>query len=58
MCMKKYTCMYVARGLMRGNDRATTGQGEDVGCGLGLKYTLIVAAVISKVEIIQQKSKN
>ena len=40
------------------NARATTGRGEGVGYGLGLKYTLIVAAIVSKVEIIQQQSMN
>ena len=29
-----------------------------VGCGLALKYVLIVAAVVSEVEIIQQQSMN
>ena len=37
--------------------RGATCQGEGVGCGLGLKYALIVAAIVSKVEIIQQQSK-
>ena len=40
------------------NGQATTGRGEDVGCGLGLKYLLIVAAVVSESEIIQQQSMN
>ena len=39
------------------NGQATTGQGEGVGCGLGLKYALILAAVVSEVEIIQQQLK-
>ena len=39
------------------NGQAATGLGEGVGCGLALKYTLIVAAIVSKVEIIQQQSK-
>ena len=30
--------------------RATTGRGEGVGCRLGLRYALIVAAVVSEVE--------
>ena len=30
------------------NDQATTGRGEDVGCELGLEYTLIVAAELSR----------
>ena len=34
------------------NGRATTGRGEGVGCGLALKYALIVAAVVSEVEIV------
>ena len=36
-----------------------TGRGEGIGCGLGLKYALqlIVAAVVSEVEFIQQQSK-
>ena len=28
----------------------TMGRGDGVGCGLGLKYALIVAAIVSKVE--------
>jgi len=40
------------------NSRAITGRGEGVGCGLALKYTLIVAGIVSKVEIIQQQLKN
>ena len=40
----------------RYNSRGTTAQGEGVGCGLGLKYVLIVAAVVNEVEIIQQQS--
>ena len=32
------------------NSRATTGRGEGVGCGLDLKYALIVAAAVSEVE--------
>ena len=31
---------------------AATGQGDGVGCRLGSKYTLIVAAIVNKVEII------
>ena len=38
--------------------QAATGLGEGVECGLGLKYTLIVAAIVSEVEIIHQQSKN
>ena len=34
------------------NGQATTGQSEGVGCRLGLKYALNVAAVVSEVEII------
>ena len=30
----------------------TTSRGEGVGCGLGLKYGLIVAGFVSEVEII------
>ena len=40
------------------NSRATTGRDEGVGCRLGLKYALIVAAVVSEVEIQQQQLKN
>ena len=29
-------------------------QGEGVGCGLDLKYALIVAAIVSAVEMLQQ----
>ena len=32
--------------------QAATGRGEGIGCGLGLKYALIVAAIVSEVEII------
>ena len=30
------------------------GRGDGVGCGLGLKYALIVAAIVSKVEISEE----
>ena len=35
-----------------------TGPGEGLGCGLGLKYALIVAGIVNEVEIIQQQLKN
>ena len=37
---------------------ATTGRDEGVGYGLGLKYALIVAAFVSKVEITQGRGIN
>ena len=40
------------------NGQAATGLDEGVGCGLDLKYTLIVAAIVSEVEIIQQQLRN
>ena len=38
--------------------RAATGRGDGVGCGLlvGLKYALIVAAIVSEVEISRRTS--
>ena len=38
--------------------RAAIGRGEGVGCGLGLQYALIVAAIVREVEIIHQQLKN
>ena len=59
-CLERCLWIRVQRDLSNRtyNGQATTGRGEDVGCGLGLKYALIVAAVVSEVEIIQQQSMN
>ena len=40
------------------NSQAATGLGEGVGCRLDLKYALIIAAIVSEVEIVQQQLRN
>ena len=47
-CSSSLGCFGVTMG------RAATSQGEGVGCGLGLKYALIVAAIVSEIEISEE----
>ena len=40
------------------NARATTGRVEGVGCGLGLKYALNVAAVVSEEKLFHNSTES